>query len=232
MDAHRDRVDAKVSAITSVLVYTPGNPIAISSTTTGGDDIKRKRKVKLTFAVKKITCNDQNNKKNIASSEKKRAVSDDDEIIVGRKNILKECHGTKKSTTEEPKSTVTLEDFIQTIDTALQEQRIDEKKAERLHECLQSGDWADVAFSLLCEQIPMKRKGNGYSCRVCQVPKKGHTCMYCHVCSTPEKKFKKDDEHVCMNCPTCFEVGKKNKKIIHVRCEGHVCPHAAALQNV
>ena len=234
MDAHWDGGDAKVSVTTSDLVYTPGNPIAMSSTT-GDDERKRsnrKRKVKQTFAAKMITGNDKNNKNNNASSEKKRAVSDDYEIKFGRKRILKECLDTKKITTEEPNSTVTLEDFIQTIDEALQDQRIDEKKAERLHKCLQSGDWPEVAFSLLCEQIPMKRKGNGYSCRVCQVPKKGHTCMYCHVCSTPEKKFKKDDEHVCINCPTCFEVGKKNKKIIQVQCEGHVCPHAAALRDI
>ena len=226
MDAHCDGGYAKVSVTTSDLVYTSGNPIAISSTT--GDDERerssRKRKVKQTFAAKKITGNDKNNKKNTASSEKKRAVSDDDEINFGRKKILKECLCTKKSTTEEPKFTA-LEDFVQTIDEALQDQRIDEKKAERLHKCLQSGDWPEVAFSLLCEQIPMKRKGNGYSCRVCQVPKKGHTCMYCHVCSTPEEKFKKDDEHVCMKCPMCYEVGKKNKKIIQVVCGGSECPH-------
>jgi hypothetical protein len=235
MDARQNGGDAKISAATSVLLYKPGNLIALYSTT-GGDDRKRssrKRKVKsLTFAAKKIKGNDKNNEKNTASSETKRDVSDDDEINFGKNKILEECFDTKKSTTEQPKSTVTLEDFIQTIDTALQDQRIDEKKAERLHECLQSGNWPEVAFSLLCEQIPMKRKGNGYSCRVCQVPKKGHTCMYCHVCSTPEKKYKKDDEHVCIYCPTCFEVGKKNKKIIQVRCEGHVCPHAATLRDV
>jgi hypothetical protein len=117
---------------------------------------------------------------------------------------------------------------VHTIDTALQEQRIDEKKAERLRELLRSdGDWIEKAYSLLCEQIPMKRKGNGYSCRVCQVPKKGHTCMYCHVCTTPEKKLKKDDEHVCTNCPMCFEEGKKNKKLVQVVCGGRGCPHGS-----
>ena len=145
-------------------------------------------------------------------SKTKREVSDDD--------VSSHCE------MKQPKSRrVTEEDFVQTIDEALQDQRIDEKKAERLHKCLQSGDWPEVAFSLLCEQIPMKRKGNGYSCRVCQVPKKGHTCTYCHVCSTPEEKFKKDDEHVCMKCPMCYEVGKKNKKIIQVVCGGSECPH-------
>ncbi len=119
-------------------------------------------------------------------------------------------------------------EFMQTINTALQEERIDEKKAERLCKCLHKDNWVDVAYSLLREQIPAKRKGEGYyySCRVCQVPKKLHTCKYCHVCSTPEEKFTKDDEHVCMYCPMCFEVGKKKKKLVQVKCEGHVCPHA------
>jgi hypothetical protein len=230
MNTRRDGGDAKFSATASVLIRTPENPIATSSSICGDDRQRSTRKRKLksqTSAAKKITGKDKNNEKYVASSKKKRAVSDDDEIILGQKKMPKKCPDTNKSTPEEPKSTITLEDFVHTIDTALQEQRIDEKKAERLHECLQSGDWPEVAFSLLCEQIPMKRKGNGYSCRVCQVPKKGHTCMYCHVCSTPEKKLKKDDEHVCINCPTCFEVGKKNKKIIQVQCEGHVCSHLA-----
>ena len=126
---------------------------------------------------------------------------------------------------KQSKSSRSMADFMQEINTALQEQRIDEKKAERLRECVHCGDWADVAFNLLCVQIPEKRKGEGYSCRVCQVPKKGHTCTYCLVCSIPEKKYKKDDEHVCMYCPMCFEVGKKNKKLVQVKCEGHVCPN-------
>ena len=174
-------------------------------------------------------------------SKTKREVSDDDVSSDGEMKQPKSRSVTKSIHTKEDfiqtiaealqeerideKKAVTEEDFIRTIDEALQEQRIDEKKAERLHECLQSGDWTYVAFSLLREQIPMKRKGNGYSCRVCQVPKKGHTCMYCHVCSTPEKKFKKDDEHVCMKCPMCFEEGKKKKKLVQVVCGGRECRH-------
>ena len=120
---------------------------------------------------------------------------------------------------------ITMADCVNTIDKAVSEQRIDEKKAARLHDCLQAGNWSGVAFSLLCEHIPLKRNGNGYSCRICLVPKKGHTCAYCHVCSTPKNKFKKGDEHVCINCPTCFNVGKKKKKLIQIKRDGHVCPH-------
>ena len=144
-------------------------------------------------------------------STTQRDVSDDDVS----------SHGEMKQSM----SSRSMADFMQEINTALQEQRIDEKKAERLRECVHCGDWADVAFNLLCVQIPEKRKGEGYSCRVCQVPKKGHTCTYCLVCSIPEKKYKKDDEHVCMYCPMCFEVGKKNKKLVQVQGDGHVCPY-------
>lgn len=163
-------------------------------------------------------------------AKNKRAVSDDDESSQGEKKMPKSRRGPNKpmettNTTEQ--SVAMMDDFISTIDDAVREQRIDEKKAERLHECLQSGDWSEVAFSLLCEQIPLKRKGKGYSCRVCLVPKKGHSCLYCHVCSTPEKMFKKDDEHVCFNCLVCFEDGRKKKKLIQVNREGHVCPHGA-----
>jgi len=164
-------------------------------------------------------------KKSVA--RKRPAVSDDDSSQKKKKakllDIKKSPIGNMRAA-EKP-TIVTMEDCISTIEAAVSEHRIDAKKAERLQECLESGDWSEVAFSLLCEQIPMKRKGKGYSCRVCQVPKKGHTCVYCHVCSTPEKKYKKDDEHVCINCPTCFEVGKKSKKLIQEICEGHVCPH-------
>ncbi len=235
MDTHRNGGDAKFLPTASVLVVTPGSTISISSTIRGDDRNRstRKRKLKYQqFEAKKSESNDIHNEKNTASSEKKRTVSDDDENICGERKMRKMCLNPKESTTEVPKATVTLDDFVQKINTALQEQRIDEKKAERLRECLQFGDWAEVAFSLLCVQIPEKRKGEGYSCRVCQVPKKGHMCTYCHICSTPEKKYKKDDEHVCINCPTCFEVGKKNKKIIQVQCEGHVCPNATALRDV
>lgn len=137
-----------------------------------------------------------------ASPRKKRAVSDDETPVIS------------------------MEDLMHIIDTALSEHRIDEKKVERLHECLESDSWSKVAYTLLCEHIPLKRNGKGYSCRVCQVPKKGHTCTYCHVCSTPKKKYEKDDEHVCINCPTCFDFGKKNKKLIQVKSKGHVCPRA------
>ncbi|KAL3826996.1 hypothetical protein ACHAXA_000060 [Cyclostephanos tholiformis] len=231
----RDGGDAELSATASVLVFTPDSKISISSTIGGDGRNRSARKRKLKYEpinAEKLNGDDNIDESKSVSSEKKRAVSDDDENFLGEKNMRKMCLNPKESTTEEPRATVALEDFVQKINTALQEQRIDEKKAERLRECLQCGDWVDVAYSLLCVQIPEKRKGEGYySCRVCQVPKKGHTCKYCHVCSSPEEKFKKDDEHVCMYCPMCFEVGKKNKKLVQVQCEGHVCPHATTLRD-
>ena len=120
-----------------------------------------------------------------------------------------------------------MEDFTLTIDKALQEGSIDEKKATRLYECLDAGSWSEVAYTLLCEQIPLKRKGNGYTCRVCQVPKKGHNCIYCEICSTPDDQHEKTVDHVCINCPKCFKVGKANKKLVQIRSAGHECPHAS-----
>eukprot|EP00571_Detonula_confervacea_P002858 CAMPEP_0172329804 /NCGR_PEP_ID=MMETSP1058-20130122/61074_1 /TAXON_ID=83371 /ORGANISM="Detonula confervacea, Strain CCMP 353" /LENGTH=250 /DNA_ID=CAMNT_0013046995 /DNA_START=1608 /DNA_END=2360 /DNA_ORIENTATION=- len=153
-------------------------------------------------------------------TRKKRSVSDDDECPHGSKKImLKSCRGNNTP------MAITPEDCMNIIEDAFRDGSIDENKYARLHECIQAGDWSEVAFSLLCENIPLKRRGKGYSCRVCQVPKKGHTCPYCPICSTPENKIKKNDEHVCINCPMCYEIGKKKKKMIQVKCEGHVCPH-------
>lgn len=89
--------------------------------------------------------------------------------------------------------------------------RIDEKKASRLRNCLNS---EDVVGLLLCEQIPAKRPGKGYHCRVCQVPLKGHVCPYCPVCSTSNTRFEKNDSHVCKNCIKCYDLGKKRKKLV------------------
>ena len=120
-----------------------------------------------------------------------------------------------------------MEDFMLTIALALEEGSIHEKKTTRLYECLDAGSWSEVAYTLLCENIPLKRKGKGYyACRVCQVPKKGHDCMYCDICSTPNDKHEKTDVHVCINCPRCFKIGKRNKKLVQIRSMGHECPHA------
>ena len=169
----------------------------------------------------------------IRIARKKPAVSDDDDGSQRKKKS--KLNNSRKLTTQKiaaaDKSYVrTMDDFNNTIDDAVREQRIDNKKATRLQECLQSGDWSEVAFSMMCEQIPLKRKGKGhYECRVCQVPKKGHKpCPYCHVCSTATNKFKNDEEHVCFNCPLCFDAGKKKKKLIQVKREGHVCPYETA----
>ena len=166
-------------------------------------------------------------------SNTKRSVSDDDESSQGAKKMRHKSPsgGVKKSkvsTNATQKPARTMDDFNNTIDDAVREQRIDNKKAARLQECLQSGDWSEVAFSMMCEQIPLKRKGKGYCCRVCAVPTKGHICPYCHVCSTAENKFMKSDLHVCFHCPACFDHGKKKKKLVQIKTEGHDCPHKAA----
>ncbi len=102
--------------------------------------------------------------------------------------------------------------YFSLVDKATAEGRIDTKKADRLRACLNSDD---TIHSLLTELIPDKRKGKGfYKCRVCEVPRKDHICPYCPVCSTPEKKFLKNDNHVCVNCVKCFDEGKKKKKLI------------------
>lgn len=156
----------------------------------------------------------------------KRDTSDNDRGR-SRKKVMTKSNAQKETTTEKSK---TIDDCMNIIDQALEEQRIDKKKAERLYGCLQiGGDWSGVAFSLLCEQIPMKRKGKGYSCRVCQVPKKGHTCVYCHICSTHESKYKKADDHAHVNCPICYEIGKKNKKLVQIKLEGHKCAYEAKM---
>ena len=169
----------------------------------------------------------------IRIARKKQAVSDDDDgsrrkkkskLINSRKSPTQNIEAADKSLVR------TMDDFNNTIDDAVREQRIDNKKATRLQECLQSGDWSEVAFSMMCEQIPLKRTGKGhYECRVCQVPKKGHKpCPYCHVCSTATNKFKNDEDHVCFNCPLCFDAGKKKTKLVQVKREGHVCPFQTA----
>ena len=163
-----------------------------------------------------------------APNARKRAISDDDESSTNKKTKPKSRRAGTKPKQPKQKDTspsMSKQDFKNTIDKAVSEDRIDEKKAARLNECIQEGDWSEIAYNLLCEQIPMKRKGKGYFCRVCEVPKKGHACPYCPVCSTPESKHKKTDEHVCFNCPTCFEMGKKKKKLWQVQCEGHDCPY-------
>ncbi|KAL7535448.1 hypothetical protein ACHAXR_006499 [Thalassiosira sp. AJA248-18] len=214
-----DRNDAKVSAMASGLISALEN----QTDATCGGMVEGDTKLPAEAAED----NKVSEQRSVA--RKKPTVSDDDDGSRKKKKKLKLLNSIKSQvknpkTVDEP-SGRTMEDFTNTIDEAIREHRIDEKKTARLRECLQSGDWSEIAYTLLCEQIPLKRKGKGYSCRVCKVPKKGHTCPFCHVCSTPTKAFKKDEEHVCFNCPTCFEFGKKNKKLIQVKCEGHVCPH-------
>lgn len=162
------------------------------------------------------------------ASRKKAADSSDDGR--SRKKRTKKAHPSKnKPPTDDAAKTKerSLKDFSHIIETALQGGRIDEKKASRLDLCLAAGDWSEVAYFLLCEQIPLKRKGKGYFCRICQEPKKGHSCPFCPICSTSEDRIRNDDDHVCFNCPVCFEAGKKEKKLVQITREGHVCPYEA-----
>lgn len=115
------------------------------------------------------------------------------------------------------------------INKAEKEERIDSNKANRLRDCLNSDD---VIMLLLREQIPTKRPGKGYKCRVCQVPVKGHVCPYCPVCSTPQNKFEKDDDHICTHCIKCYDEGKKRKKLVQVHKTGHICPYEASVSGV
>ena len=98
------------------------------------------------------------------SRKKRRSVSDDDDDDDGATATFQ--------------SAISITDLEFTINQALEEKRIDQAKAGRLNECLQAGDWSEIALSLLTEQIPRKRRGGGYTCRICQVPK---TCSCCFV---------------------------------------------------
>lgn len=124
-----------------------------------------------------------------------------------------------------------MQDLLCIIDEAEEEKSITTLKADRLRKYLRSESLMDMIHHLLCENIPLKRNGleRGYKCRVCQVPLKGHICLYCPVCSTPENKVKKGCDHLCFNCTTCYDKGKMKKKVVQVRidccdCTGHSKP--------
>lgn len=122
---------------------------------------------------------------------------------------------------------MTMEDCLNLIDDAVSKQRINEYKASRLRECLQAGTLMDVVYSLLSEQIPLKRQGGaagtgGYRCKLCDEPLKGHICKWCPVCSTQENKVE-NVNHVHFNCILCFDEGKKKKKLVQVHKSR--CPH-------
>eukprot|EP00984_Skeletonema_dohrnii_P002060 scaffold688_cov138-Skeletonema_dohrnii-CCMP3373.AAC.5 len=153
------------------------------------------------------------------------SVGDNHNTVNVNDNTVAAKTGQKRSSSliseDESQSSASKEaTYSELIDKAEAEERIDTKKAGRLRACLHS---EDIIRSLLTEQIPDKRKGRGfYSCRICQVPTKGHLCPYCPVCSTPTTKFSKNDSHVCINCVKCFDEGKKRKKL--VQCLKQKCP--------
>ena len=103
--------------------------------------------------------------------------------------------------------------YFDFVNKSEKEKIIDSKKANRLRECLNSND---VVLSLLKVNIPDKRPGKGYKCRVCQVPVKGHLCPYCPVCSTHQMKFNKNKNHNCRNCVKCYDEGKMRKKLVQL----------------
>ncbi len=111
---------------------------------------------------------------------------------------------------------VTMEDIHHVIDEAESSDRISDLKANRLRECVEADSQIECIQFLVAEHIPTKRKGTGtYMCKVCLIPKKNHTCMYCHACSTPENKVEKADHH-CKYCLHFFEEGKRKKKQIKI----------------
>ena len=92
------------------------------------------------------------------------------------------------------------------------EGRINNSKAGRIERIIQSeGSGGKIVVELFDKLIPKKRVK--YSCRICEVPKKGHDCPYCEVCSTsdPGKQYKKG--HECLNCSECYFREKRKKKI-------------------
>ncbi|EED92019.1 predicted protein [Thalassiosira pseudonana CCMP1335] len=154
---------------------------------------------------------------------KKRSVSDDDlsdlSFKLDERKPITQANG------------ITMQDLLCIIDEAEEEKSITTLKADRLRKYLRSESLMDMIHHLLCENIPLKRNGleRGYKCRVCQVPLKGHICLYCPVCSTLENKVKKGCDHLCFNCTTCYDKGKMKKKVVQVRidccdCTGHSKP--------
>lgn len=124
-------------------------------------------------------------------------------------------------------SQITLQDCQQCIIQAYTEKRITHQKALRLRECLESTCPFEIIHKLLNEQIPQKRfkTREGYKCRLCAKPLKGHVCPYCPVCSTADKLHPKDGKHTCFNCPQCFEAGRKKKRLVQIKIGEGTCPH-------
>lgn len=123
------------------------------------------------------------------------------------------------------KPAMTMRDACITIDNAETDGRINAGKAARLRGyCDPIRPYLETIFCLVCESIPTKRNGSVYQCKVCEVPKIGHVCKYCPVCSTSKIRNKKED-HSCKFCIKCFEAGKKNKKVVKKKREGHTCPY-------
>lgn len=122
---------------------------------------------------------------------------------------------------------LTLADCQQCIENALADKRISCSKYTRLSDCLKSESPTEIIYQLICENIPNKRSKttDGYKCKLCVKPLKGHVCPYCPVCSTPYDKHAKDGEHACFNCPQCFEAGRKKKRLVQIQVGTETCPH-------
>ena len=113
-------------------------------------------------------------------------------------------------------------DIVEIFENLRSNSRMDDAKAEDIKKILQSeNSWKNVVADLLKEFIPKKR--GSYQCRICLVPRKGHTCPYCEVCSTSADKHKKG--HKCFNCSICFYEAKKKKRLVQVRVGSGDCKH-------
>ena len=144
---------------------TPANPTGINDLIRAlekSTPVKKKKSdgAKKSTKTKKANASNSKAKKSQTAGKKRQGAVSRDE----NNSQLKKKRSKKSSSTDKAHNTdvVSLEDCKNTIDNAVSEERIDEKKAARLHECLQAGNWSEIAYSLLCEQIPMKRRGKGY----------------------------------------------------------------------
>lgn len=88
---------------------------------------------------------------------------------------------------------------MKAFEDARSNSRMKDTKAESIRKLLQSGDSCkEIIIGLFDEFVPKKRTKRGadgedhptegYGCRICQVPIKGHVCLYCEVCSTSKDK--------------------------------------------
>ena len=104
--------------------------------------------------------------------------------------------------------------LLEKVKTLKSNKRISKSRADNIEKIMKSkGSWKKIVDNLFDEFTPTPRTKckEGYKCRICEVPKRGHNCPYCEVCSTSDNKVIKKG-HKCPNCHTCFDKGKAEKK--------------------